>query len=634
MQNVVNYRTPFLFQGKPIVEGRVYFVKDNTSALTFDSVSGIDDAFFVNIYDKDHTPIENPLSLDSEGRFSVQPFVDNGINYKMIVCRPTGLPAELHDETPAWEVVDIIFVKSGSVGGESEGMETVNSIADLRSVNPATGSVLVLGYNSAFDFCPKRIFSWKTSLESDNGGTHIRSTFEGAQNSGTWICEPEHYVDVRWFGVEPGNINSYNDCWAIVNNIVSSYYPELPIYFPKGYYRLSNNITINSELIIDNGTYIRPYSKNIVITAKKVDNRGGQFSRARRSSGYPFYDVYLKTKGAIYSSWFNNPQTQILDANIGDVDEIVFDTNVTYAANTTITHKRVMIKNGVNVENLSFSNCEVFRETDGYFTVSKVMADAIELDKDVDIETSRPTQGMLIFLLKMLGDTILSITYSGIAILSKTLKIPYLHVGDAVNEFQEGWVNMGLLGRVLCARMAIMKALSVNAVEISNTISHAKSSRKRIDILYDGTHSQTSVKVTVPDVVTDCLIVIDDNGFFDLSKVYTNTGGITTYIDIFNGSRDFDMFIEGGSNQAELKIKLPSSNGEKIVSVLSSFTPLYNNVGLQINGVGLYNQDGTGLVFDGPQPVGVSPAINKFIGKRVVRKESGSNKWFFDAFAL
>ncbi len=38
MQNVVNLHAPFLYNGEPIVNGRVYFVKDDTSALTFDQV--------------------------------------------------------------------------------------------------------------------------------------------------------------------------------------------------------------------------------------------------------------------------------------------------------------------------------------------------------------------------------------------------------------------------------------------------------------------------------------------------------------------------------------------------------------------------------------------------------------------
>ena len=70
MQNVVNLHAPFLYNGEPIVNGRVYFVKDDTSALTFDQVLGLDNAFFVPVYDKDGTVLENPLSLDSEGCFS------------------------------------------------------------------------------------------------------------------------------------------------------------------------------------------------------------------------------------------------------------------------------------------------------------------------------------------------------------------------------------------------------------------------------------------------------------------------------------------------------------------------------------------------------------------------------------
>ena len=65
MQNIVNYLCPFFgYDGKPIVNGRVYFVKPDTSAQTFEELSGLDAADFVTVKDKDGTALANPLSLD------------------------------------------------------------------------------------------------------------------------------------------------------------------------------------------------------------------------------------------------------------------------------------------------------------------------------------------------------------------------------------------------------------------------------------------------------------------------------------------------------------------------------------------------------------------------------------------
>ena len=104
MQNVVNYLCPFFRNGSSIVNGRVYFVKPSTSALTFSDIEGLDGGDYIAIKDKDGTLLENPLLLNSEGRFSVQPFVDDGVDFKMIVCYPTGQPAEINDESMTYDV--------------------------------------------------------------------------------------------------------------------------------------------------------------------------------------------------------------------------------------------------------------------------------------------------------------------------------------------------------------------------------------------------------------------------------------------------------------------------------------------------------------------------------------------------
>lgn len=633
MQNVVNLHTPFLYNGEPIVNGRVYFVKDDTSALTFDQVLGLDNAFFVPVYDKDGTVLENPLSLDSEGCFSVQPFVDDGLDFKMIVCRPTGVDADLNDETPAWDVAYTMVSKSQTIEIQYGGIDRVASIAALREKDPSVGSVLVLGYNAANDFCPPRIFTWKSANISDNGGTHIRSTLQEYQNAGVWVCEPSYYVDVRWFGVQPGTNASNTDCWTVVNNIVTSYYPDLPIYFPKGYYWLSDDVTVNSALVLDNGAYIRPYTKNITITVNRLENRGGQFQYSRLGSGRPYKKILVKTKGEFRSSWYNSPQNQLDNSSMANVTDLVFDSNVAFDSETTFSNKRVLVKNGVTLTNAKFINCEVFYEQYGRHVSTAIETGGVVIDEDVELVTSRPSVGVVEFFIKVLGERIISLK-EGLCEIASTLKIPLLRVGDEEDNFQDGWVDIGTALHhlvTLCSRRAWLKTLLTTTLKIDGTITHAKSGRKRIDILYDSSVSQGYVKVTVPGVVTD-FVLEKDNGAFNLGMVVVDQ----QYIDIFSGARDFDLFIEGGYNSAELKFILPNSSGEKIVGVYASMAPLYNTVGSfveQVNGIGFYQdaQLSVGVAF--PGPTATDPSINRFVGRRVLRKEE-SSIWVYDAFAI
>ena len=51
MQNIINYLNLSLYNGKSIVNSRVYFVKKETTALTFSQLSGLDSADFISVYE-------------------------------------------------------------------------------------------------------------------------------------------------------------------------------------------------------------------------------------------------------------------------------------------------------------------------------------------------------------------------------------------------------------------------------------------------------------------------------------------------------------------------------------------------------------------------------------------------------
>lgn len=367
MQNVVNYMCPFFRNGMPIVNGRVYFLKQSTSAQTFSDIEGLDGAYFIPVKDKDGTRIENPLQLNAEGRFSVQPFVDDGVNFKMVVCYPTGVPADINDESMTYDVAYTInaFAQGGEII-DIGGVATVDSIADLRQLEPTVKAALVLGYSAAGDFCHPRLFNWVETLKPDNNGTKIRSTVQGYTASGTWECAPSGFVDVRWFGANPDN---GMDCTSIILAVAQEF-TTLPIYFPAGAYYLSSHVSAKS-VIMDRLAIFYPadgIEGSIVFSVENsFENRGGRFESNENSLVYP------KVKGTLRTSWLSSPMDDALSSSaLANVDEIIFDANKTVSEALTIDKKRILVKDGITVDDaITFApTCSVYYEADGMLTAA------------------------------------------------------------------------------------------------------------------------------------------------------------------------------------------------------------------------------------------------------------------------
>lgn len=273
MQNIVNYLVPFFNEdGKPVSAGRVHFVKKGTSATKFDDITSPD---YIVIKDRNGTVLENPLKLSSVGTFSIQPFADEGVDFKMIVDEPTGLSAELNngivDDTNEWRTITVMDSESQRIDLSIDGMSYVDSIAELRELDTENKCAVVLGYSEKNDYCPARIFRWTSLPYIENYGTHIKSNKD---RNGVWVCEPEDVLDLRWFGVNP-NVTQKTDYSYIISQ-ASQAYPRLPVYFAGGTYYISINMDLNS-VIIGKNCFIRPYDKIVQMTIGHLENRGGKF---------------------------------------------------------------------------------------------------------------------------------------------------------------------------------------------------------------------------------------------------------------------------------------------------------------------------------------------------------------------
>lgn len=617
MQNAVNYLCPFFGRdGKPIVNGRVYFVDVDTDAQTFADISGLDFADFIHIYDADGTELENPLPLDDLGQFGTQPFVQDGTDFKMIVCAPTGIDPDLYDQTPAWEVVWTMVSKAQHIEIELDGVPSVDSIAALRQLEPNVDAVLVLGYYSKGDFCPPRIFTWKQSNLTDNGGTHIRSSVDGYESRGTWVCEPSGFVDVRWFGVDGSSSARTSDDYPTVLNIVQNYYPNLPVCFPAGYYNISQNMTIPA-MVLDKGAYIRPLNQSVTLAIDWLENRGGFFGRARNANNAYVY-AKPKVKGILYSSWCVAPGAQISDSILNNVTELIFDSDATYSEAETIHNKRVLVKSGAELTNVSFEECEVFYENSGllrakiYDISDKARIDAFDIEGlEFKLKYNAALQRILLLNFEQ-------------SEMNSDLKLPSLQIGDN-DDFQDGWrtVDDWFEGKsALYSHYAYLLNLVAGSLTVNTGISHAKSSRKKIVI----TLTTAVFRVVVPDI--DVMEFDYTNNVVDLTKVSRLIDGVSTYFDIFEGARDWDLFVDTNTINSGKTIILPKSDGEKIVAVYVHAGGSYPDGKAFLE---QYDNDDDIQVLGYQNPVTYKPV--SFAGLRVIRKEA-NGLWFFDPFAI
>ncbi len=354
MQNIANLLCPFFGKdGKPVSGGRVHFVKPDCSAAPTDG----EDPDYVTVYDTDGTRLPNPLGLDDLGRFETQPFAEDGVDFRIIVEAPTGVPAELESEAPAWETLHIIDFKAQKVTVAFSGASLCDGLPDLRKASPELKCVVVLGYDEAGDFCPPRVFLWKESLYTENYGTRVRSTVQEWKNKGTWVCEPSGFVDVRWFGVAP-SVNE--SCDGRLSKAVGTH-PNCPLYFPGGGYTLSTGITAYSVIADRNVRFGVGGDHSVTFRIDGFfENRGAVFCATSQEASAA--RVIPVLKGTLRTSWLSGTVNEFLTGEaLSNLDTVAFDGYIpTGEAAVTLTGKRLLFLDGTSPTSFEMSGCLVY----------------------------------------------------------------------------------------------------------------------------------------------------------------------------------------------------------------------------------------------------------------------------------
>ena len=358
MQNVFNLKSPFLdpVSGNPLVGGRVFFVEPSNDNQTV----------LIHIFDKDGSELQNPQLLNDLGTFDTQPFVDDGLDYKMLVERATGL------DDPAWELVYTMDSKSQKLNVEYSGAAVADTITALRTVNPEVGVCVVKGYSDAEDCCPSRIFKWTEDFLPENYGTHIHSTLPGFSAEGTWVCEPSGFLDVRWFGINSQRGDGSGNIFDALSRASQSH-PNIPLYFPtcEFAYILGSSINLRC-VIIDKGADIAPLENTVTIGIEWLENRGGRFC-AKVENDAESIRVIPKIKGLLKTSWLKGTLSEFLTSEaLNGLTEIDFD-RIGNGGLEDVTIQKMIVHNRQNKpSNVSTSNCIEFDYNEGLIYINQL----------------------------------------------------------------------------------------------------------------------------------------------------------------------------------------------------------------------------------------------------------------------
>lgn len=377
MQTFFNPTTPFLDdEGRPMVGAMVSFLDTETNASLID------------ITDSDGVALPNPLYTGSDGRIRLDngngapavPCVEDGLSYKVVVARRTGVEPVyiggiLQNASELYEEPFIAFVvtASGAAGGSNS--TVVGSIAEVRLADPDLGSVVCSGYYSAGD-CPSRVYSWVVSQNppADNALNILRNP---DHNTGYWkMAEPDGGLwDVRIAGMKTSNTPAVNDqCLTRLLNIINgSTTAVATVYFPKGEWLLDSGFVCGS-LCLEKEANLKPAnnSNDRTVTVAYLENRGGHFC-ATTENDTTAKRVLPVLTGLLRTSWLKGTVAEFLtSAVLANLTELDFNVvNSAGSALRSIQKKIIHNRQNVPNNNIILSNCIAFDYSEGVAWIEK-----------------------------------------------------------------------------------------------------------------------------------------------------------------------------------------------------------------------------------------------------------------------
>lgn len=423
MQTFFNPTTPFFDgEGHLLVGAAVSFLDTGTSGS------------LITIKDSDGVTLPNPLYTGSDGRMRLDngngapavPCIADGLSYKVAVARRTGVEpvyvgSILQNAAELYEEPYIVFVVTAMGNAEGEELNTtcVGSIAEVRLVDKAIGTVVCSGYYSAGD-CPARVFKWVNSVDppSDNAVNVLRNPDDA---SGYWkMNEPEGGLwDVRMAGCMTSNTPSVNDqCLTRLLNIVNGYAGNsriATVYFPEGNWLLDSGFVCGS-VCLEKGANLKPAdnTSDRIVAVSHLENRGGRFC-AYDAESTSSKRVIPKVTGLLCTSWLVGTLNEFLTANaMENVSKIVFDDSTATAGSASVSISgKVVVLIYTPPLGITFEKCAKVNLTadSSAFESEKLLADSmLKLGGDYTFEVDSDNGNVEV---KYRGNKVASIEMSG-----------------------------------------------------------------------------------------------------------------------------------------------------------------------------------------------------------------------------
>jgi hypothetical protein len=303
-----------------LVEGRLsVYLRDSDDLATTYTLEG-----------NEFVQAENPVLLHS-GLSDNTLFADAGI-YRLKVEKYTGPQGQMSvDADPAYfEQVDIYEVGFDWDSAVTNA-QNVDSIEDLRSVDPSVGSVNVLSYYSIGD-CSPRTYVWDAgSVDAIDGGYVVGSD---VSDTGRWILLwGDEILPCTAYGVYAGSEANLNALLQYPRLVGSFSLVTAPcVRFTRGEYTSNTSFVTDKEIVMDGDAKFTLAT----IQCPKVRVLGSR-------SSYVGNFVFTSPDAEAHSSWFRTLQGfWKCDASVLYIDGTNYFVSNTLVGNVNLGNKKIV----------------------------------------------------------------------------------------------------------------------------------------------------------------------------------------------------------------------------------------------------------------------------------------------------
>ena len=332
---IISQHDLFLDMDNLPINGKLEIVDPNTNNLAS-----------VYTWSHDHmVAATNPILLTGGGRPDDTYFVQQLVQVK--IYRYLGdfrLPMDTEDSSN-WQ-----YVREYMAGEDPDLLlrETAHTMAELREMDVAAGTVNVIGYHNEYD-CPMRTYVWDENCALDDDGGYVVASDN--TETGRWVLVFNGaYIPSVYYGVYPGHTENMNALCTFAG-MIHGQYTAPGIFFAPGDYGNTSAITTKKVLISAN-------TQMSTIECSWIDVKGRPTSWIANifpsDATCPVYSSWYKHAR---SFWGNSSKVKHTDGRNWIDNDIV--ANMTNANVTFVTHHGTKLTTNTGDYKLIFNNCDV-----------------------------------------------------------------------------------------------------------------------------------------------------------------------------------------------------------------------------------------------------------------------------------